>query len=159
MPSNSKRFFGALASIAITVGGAWLASHIHSRPAEASTTAKAESLQVTLRGVRNGRGNVIVMVFDNSAAYDSFDLSKAVGYQEEPAQEGHVTFRFPELSGGPYAVTAFHDENGNQDLDMTGQIPTEGYATSGASDAYDTPAFSKAAIASGSIAIQMVYLK
>ncbi|WP_420412992.1 DUF2141 domain-containing protein [Roseibium sp.] len=158
MPSNTQRFFGVITSIAITVGGAWAASQIHSQPTQAEVTSSTNGLTVTFENVRNKNGYVIVMVFDDAEAYANYDVSKVAGYKEEPAKSGKVAVRFPELDAGPYAVTAFHDENANQDLDMNGQIPKEGYATSGASDAYDTPPFNKAANVQGTVSIQMHYL-
>lgn len=158
MPSNAQRLFGVIASVAITVGGAWIASQIHSEPVFAETAPVANGLHVTFKDVRNNEGTIIVMVFADSAAYDSVDVTKVVGYKEKRAQTGQVQVSFPELKDGPYAVTAFHDENANQDLDMNGQLPLEGYATSGAADAYDMRSYEKAAVAMGNHIVQMHYL-
>lgn len=157
MPSNSQRFFGVVASIAITVGGAWVASQINAQPAKAETTRVGTGLTVTFEGIRNDKGNIIVLVYDDPNAFRTYDLDGAAGFKELPARSEEVTVHFPDLTKGPYAVTAFHDENRNQDLDMNGDIPREGYATSGARDAFDEPSYARAAIASGAVSIQMHY--
>ena len=114
-------------------------------------------LSVTITNIRNDNGNVVGMVFDDRNAFKVFDVSKAVGYKLTPAAPGRVGVRCPELKRGPYAIGAFHDEDKNQDLNTSGQIPTEGYATSGATDARDTPTFRRASVPSGAVDVVMYY--
>ncbi|MGO1120977.1 DUF2141 domain-containing protein [Rhodovibrionaceae bacterium A322] len=160
MPSNSQRLFGVLASAALMVGGAWLASNLAPEAAQAGLEVPpGTSLEVTLTGVRNATGNLIVLVYDDRSAFNSYDPDGAVGYREVPARFGDVTIAFAELTEGPYAIAAFHDEDGNQDLTMAGDWPVEGYATSGAKDEYDLPTFSSAAIAQGKISIPLFYVQ
>lgn len=97
------------------------------------------------------------MVFADRDAYKVYDVTKAVGYKEVPAQQGSVNVLFPDLQSGPYVVAAFHDEDGNQDLNMDSEWPTEGYATSGAIDAYDVPTFANASLSADKVTITMFY--
>ena len=157
MPTNTQRVLGAIASIGITVGGAWLASIAQSKTALAPQILFSNGVSVTFQNIRNAKGNVVVMVFADREAFKSYDVTKAVGYAEIPAQPGNVTAVFPHLSEGPYAIAAFHDEDKNQDLNMEGDWPTEGYATSGALDAYDTPTFRSAALGNSAVEITMYY--
>ena len=156
MPSNSQRIFGAVASICITIGGAWLASQAYSKTDDASMTYPS-GVTVTFEGVRNAYGNIVVMVFSDRDSYKAYDVNQAVGYLETPARKGTVTAAFPDLTTGPYAIAAFHDEDGNQDLNMGDDWPLEGYATSGATDIYDTPTFRRATIRDAKVAVRMYY--
>lgn len=157
MTSNSQRLFGVVATIAITVGGAWAASQINAQPVYAETERTRTGLTVTFDGIRNSDGDIIVLIYDDPDAYKTYDPNGAVAFQQVRARSGKATVQFPDLALGPYAVAAFHDENSNQDLDMNGNIPTEGYAISGARDSYDEPSFDRAAIATGKISVQMHY--
>lgn len=157
MPTNTQRIIGAIASIGITVGGAWLASFAQSKTALAPQILFPNGVSATFQNVRNARGNVVVMVFADREAFKSYDVTKAVGYAEIPAYPGDVTAVFPHLSDGPYAIAGFHDEDENQDLNMDGDWPTEGYATNGALDAYDLPTFRRAALRKSKVSIVMHY--
>ena len=158
MPTNTQRLVGALASIGITVGGAWLASNAHSGTDEQTQILFSEGLDITFENVRNDTGNVVVMVFADRDAFKVYDVNRAVGYKEVPAKQGEVNVKFPDLTSGPLVVAAFHDEDRNQDLNMDGEWPTEGYATSGATDAYDLPTFRSASLSDGSVSITMYYV-
>lgn len=157
MPTNKQRIFGALASIGITVGGAWLASEAYTESESEPKAVFSEGISATFEGIRNATGNIVVMVFADRASFKIYDVEKAVGYKEVQAQPGTVKVAFPDLKTGPYAIAAFHDEDGNQDLNMNGEWPTEGYATSGAVDAYDTPTFRSATLRKSSVNITMHY--
>ncbi|WP_170414850.1 DUF2141 domain-containing protein [Ruegeria atlantica] len=146
MPSNTQRIVAAIVTAGLFVGGAWVASGFTTEidQAAASTTATSQDkgLTVNLHGARSTKGNVIVMAFDQAAAFDNLEYSKAAGYLEAPASEKPVRFDFPDLDNGYFAVIAFHDENEDYDLNFdVNYMPTEGYAVSGLNDLNDTPVF------------------
>ncbi len=157
MPTNSQRIFGAVTSICTTVGGAWLASIAHSTPPGAATLSYPSGVTVTFENVRSDQGQVVVMVFKDRDAFKAYDVTQAVGYREAPARYGAVTVTFPDLRGGPYAIAAFHDEDSDQEFDLEGESPREGYATSGTSDAYDSPTFRRATIRDATVSAEMFY--
>ena len=157
MPTSAQRLCGALASIGITVGGAWLASTAHSDTDKTALSSLSNGLILSFENIRNDNGNIVVMVFDDREAFKSYDVTRAVGYREVPAVRGTMVVKFPDLTSGPFAVAAFHDEDKNQDLNMNGDQPDEGYATSGATDAYDTPTFRSATIVEARTSITMFY--
>ncbi len=160
MPSTAKMLFDLTVSGAILAGGAWLAATI-STPAvgaDASASPPVQGLQVDITGTRNDVGNVIVMVFDAEDAYAAYDFEKTVGFQELAARPQTLTVTFRDLTSGPYAVMMFHDENGDYDLNMNGDWPTEGYGTSGAKGPFDAPSFTQAAVGPGVTTVQMYYL-
>ena len=160
MPSIRQRLSAIFVSAAILVGGAWAASLVPGAVANELRAGDAKpGLTVTVSNIRNARGQVIVLVMDDRDAYQQGKYEAAVDFREIPATAGSVRTAFPELTGGPYAVVAFHDENGNRDLDLEGEIPVEGYALSGARDAYDEPPFQRAASQTPRQTIHMHYLK
>lgn len=120
--------------------------------------AEKPGLTVIIDGVRNCTGSVLVLVFDDAAAYKAYNYERAVGFAELEASEGKLSRNFPNLTAGPYAVVVFHDENGNQDLDMESGYPLEGYGTSGADGPYDEPSFQKASTLPGEATVKMHYL-
>ncbi|WP_422378285.1 DUF2141 domain-containing protein [Roseibium sp.] len=162
MPNHRQRLAAVFISAAILAGGAWAASLVPGAGASADELRTGETrqgLSVTVKNIRNTRGQVIVLVMEDAHAYQSGNYEAAVGYLEIPASTGSVRADFPELAGGRYAVIAFHDENRNRDLDLEGEIPVEGYALSGARDAYDEPPFQRAASKDPTRTIKMHYLK
>ncbi|RBW52324.1 DUF2141 domain-containing protein [Ruegeria sp. A3M17] len=146
MPSNTQRIVAAIVTAGLFVGGAWVASgfttDIDQAAASTTGTSQDKGLTVNLHGARNTKGNVIVMAFDQATAFDNMDYTKAVGYLEAPASEDPLRFDFPDLDSGYFAVIAFHDENGDYDLNYDANyMPTEGYAVSGLNDLNDTPVY------------------
>ena len=111
----------------------------------AAANVHAADLSVTVKGLRSTQGNVLVGLFDSA---ESFPKGKPVGGQMAPAQGDGATVVFRNLPAGRYALTAFHDENGNGKLDfnMLGS-PVEAVGFS--RDAFGTaaaPVFDKAAL-------------
>lgn len=158
MPTMRQRITALCVSTGIIVGGAWMASQVPAVEAEEAKSGTPPGLEVTVDGIRNSNGKVVVLIMDNRDAFKAYDYKAAVGYQEIPASTGSVQAFFPDLRSGPYAVIAFHDENGNRDLDMNGQVPSEGYTVSGAKDAYDEPPFKRAATSKPEQTVRLFYL-
>ncbi len=125
--------------------------------AAVATPALAGGLNLTVEGVRNAKGSVLALVFDNANAFDQLDWSSAVQYADIPAQAGRVSHRFPDLEGGPYAVFVFHDENGDQDLNTSGKRVLEGIGATGVTSLIPYPAFSQAAVAPGDVTVHIYY--
>ncbi len=121
------------------------------------TAAQAQGLDLTVEGVRNDRGAILVLVFDRADAYDQLDYLSAVDYAEIPARAGTVSHRFAGLTAGPYAVFLFHDENGDQDLNYTATAFLEGFGASGAPNPADEPSFAEAAVPPGPVTVKLHY--
>lgn len=152
-----------LLSVAVLFGGAWLASlaagpqEAIAEEAEVADETVAEGVSVIVTKVRNDQGKILIAVFDDADAFAEYDYDRAVGYVELPAEKGRVEARFPYLTGGPYAVSLFHDENGDYDFNMRGSTPLEGYGTSGARDAFHEPSFTVASTKKRRIPVKMYY--
>lgn len=125
----------------------------------AKPLANQKPLSLTIDGIRSDYGNVIVMIFADAKTFTDFDYTKAVGYAELKASVGAITAEFPELKEGPYAISLFHDENGDQQFNMSGIYPIEGYGTSNAKGKYDELSFEEALIMAGPLTVKMHYLQ
>ena len=119
--------------------------------------SSASALTLVVEGIRSAEGKVLVMVFDQEAAYAAYDYSKAAGYQEANAKQASLRFDFPSLTNGPYAIFVMHDENNDLQLNEVDGYPIEGFASSGASGKYDEPSFKQAAVAEGNYKLQLIY--
>ena len=91
----------------------------------------------------------MAVVYDNPAGFPREGTPMAS--VKLKARPGAITFMFTGLAPARYAVSAFHDENGNGKLDanLLG-IPTEGFGFS--NDAHGSmgpPNFEAAAVAMG----------
>lgn len=130
---------------------------------KASTAATAVdvntgSLTLDVSGVRNMNGKVIVALYDNAKAYRGADFEAAAAIAALRPAGGLVNVTFGNLKSGNYAAVVFHDENSNFDLDFRGEVPTEGYAFSGAKEQPDEPSFREASVPVGT-AVKTVSLK
>ena len=111
----------------------------------------AADFTIEIRGVRSADGQVYVALHgpESKATFPSGE--GVVAGHRQPAHVGALRFVVNDLSPGRYAVTAFHDENDNGELDtnLLG-IPTEGYGFGNdASAAFGPPSFKAAAVAFG----------
>src|SRR5215467_2306170 len=113
--------------------------------ASALTAAGAADLTVIVSGIRNESGLVSAGVFNSESSFAK--AAEAFASFRIKATPGSVGFTVHNLPPGQYAVTAYHDENGNGTLDFDPLgIPAEGYGVS--NDARETlapPRFARAA--------------
>ncbi|MEP3422065.1 MAG: DUF2141 domain-containing protein [Erythrobacter sp.] len=132
-------------------------SQIEPAPSASIVESPDRTIQISLSGIRNDKGAVYVALFDDEARYNSLDFSGAVRVQSEPAKPGSQQFTFEELPDGEYAVVVHHDENGNEEFDLSGDYPLEGYGTSGAINAEQVLSFEEASTPTQDIDIAVFY--
>ena len=113
--------------------------------ASAPSAAGAADLTVTVSGIRNASGSLSAGIFNSESSFGK--ASEALASFRIKATQGSVGFTVHGLPPGQYAVTAYHDENGNGRLDFDPiGIPTEGYGVSNdARELLAPPRFAKAA--------------
>ncbi|WP_372573600.1 DUF2141 domain-containing protein [Ruegeria jejuensis] len=116
-------------------------------------------LSVTVEGLRNGKGAVIVAAFDQAVAFEAMDMSKAAAVAQIPAAGAKVSVTFHDLPQGTYAFAAMHDEDLDGDLGMKGEVPTEGYAFAAMGRRGLPSKFEDAAVATGATAKSTLRLK
>ena len=117
----------------------------------AATPTIAAELVIEVRGVRSDAGRVYIAVH---APREGEEFPYADGLfagVQQRAHAGAMRFVLRDLPAGRYAVNAFHDENGNGDLDANVLgIPTEGYGFANDPAAtFGPPKFEEAAVTLG----------
>ena len=100
--------------------------------------AQAGDVTVTLTGVQARGGQLLVSL----QSRDQFMQQAGFGQRIENPGAGSVTVTFVDVPEGDYALSAFHDENGDR-LMQTSDIgvPTEGWAMSNGAALRGPPTF------------------
>ena len=83
----------------------------------ATALASAADLIVTVKDVRSATGAVFIAVYDRDTSFMKLPLAKTT--RKENAAQGEVKFVVKDLPPGKYAVSSYHDENGNGKMDTT----------------------------------------
>jgi uncharacterized protein (DUF2141 family) len=88
------------------------------------------NLTVIIKGLRNAQGMVLIALYNSEQGFPG-KSETAVARQAVTIWNGTARAVFKDCPYGTYAVSFFHDENGNTIMD-TGLfgIPTEGYGFS-----------------------------
>ena len=117
----------------------------------ATPAALAADLQIEVHGVRSDAGRLFVAVHAPHEGGKFPDEGGMYAGLNQQAREGAIRFVFRDLPAGRYAVNAFHDENGNGELDTNVLgIPKEGYGFANDPPAnFGPPSFEEAAVTVG----------
>ena len=119
----------------------------------AATPVLAAELAIEVRGIRSGDGRLFVAIHgsETSASFPAAD--GAVAGLNQRASAGTLRFMLRDLPPGRYAVSAFHDENDNGELDVNlVGIPSEGYGfANDPGAAFGPPDFEAAAVTVGEV--------
>ena len=102
-------------------------------------------VQVTATGFQNERGQALIAIFLSAKGWPD-DETLAFARAVLPIREGQAVAGFEDEPAGPFAVSAFHDEDVDRALD-TGLfgIPSEDYGFSrDARDTFGPPSFEAA---------------
>lgn len=94
-----------------------------------SFAQEGHTVTVIVKSITNARGTISATL---TADEENFpNVSSAVGNQKIAITEkGQVTLTFENIPNGKYAVVLVHDLNGNDQLDMNGQMPAEPFGFS-----------------------------
>jgi len=104
----------------------------------------AANLEVSVQKVSGSNGKVKLMLFDREEGFRKEDKARQV--LTLPVAGGTVSGTFRDLPPGRYAVIAYHDENGDGQLNRRfGMFPTEGYGLSNNKMPSGPPKFKDAA--------------
>lgn len=124
--------------------------------AQSTTSAP---LNITVNGIQNGNGAVMIAVFDEPSAFEAMNAQDAVALTYLPASSRSVSVTLHDLPAGDYAVAAVHDENMDGTLNMKGNIPTEGYSFAAMGPSGLAPKFEDAALQAGTDAHSFLLMK
>lgn len=94
-----------------------------------SFAQEGHTVTVIVKSITNAKGTISATL---TADEENFpNVSSAVGNQKIAITEkGQVTLTFENIPNGKYAVVLVHDLNGNDQLDMNGQMPAEPFGFS-----------------------------
>ncbi len=107
-------------------------------------TAQAADLTVSIDGVRDATQTIRICLYDKADGFRH--EQRAYQILSLPATPGTVTGVFKDIPAGRYAVLAYHDENGNQKLDLfLGMFPSEGWGLSNDPTVIGPPSFEDSA--------------
>ena len=114
-------------TIAIALIMIWLVSSV----VEAKATDLAEnSIKVIVVGLHSNDGEVDCALFNSADGFPD-DASKAIKTIKSKIENEQATCTFADVAPGDYAVSEFHDENGDGKLDRNFiGIPKEGVGAS-----------------------------
>lgn len=117
------------------------------------------SLVVSVTGLRNQKGNVLVCLTGNAKAFP--DCSKDPAAHKRTVRAAAAgSISFAGIAPGTYALSLIHDENGNGKLDTSLAIPREGFGFSrNPRIAFGPPKFASAAFTLSGNAEQTVKMK
>ena len=97
-----------------------------------SPLASADTLRVTVKGIKAGKGNLSIGVF-NESRRDQWPEGMSLYGVDIPATQSTMTVEFPFVEPGKYAIVVIQDLNMNRKLDRNiVKIPSEPYGFSGA---------------------------
>lgn len=92
--------------------------------------SRSGDLNVTVRGIRNANGAIDVSLFGQKKGFPD-KMANALRHGRGQIVDGTCTITFQNIPFGPYAVSAFHDENNDGKLNTTWYgMPKEGVAIS-----------------------------
>ncbi len=93
-----------------------------------TTTLSAQTtITVELQGLASDKGNAFIAIYDTESAW----LNEAYKGSIKSIKDGKSVAVFENIPDGTYAVSCFHDENDNKELDTNFiGIPKEAYACS-----------------------------
>ncbi|MBL8297448.1 MAG: DUF2141 domain-containing protein [Rhodanobacteraceae bacterium] len=92
--------------------------------------AQAATLTVNVTQVKKAEGRLMVRLVDSAEAYQG-KAEQLANRMFDVTSAGAMRIEFPDLKPGYYAVSVFHDENGNGKLDKNFVgIPSERYGFS-----------------------------
>lgn len=77
--------------------------------------ASADNVVIALEGVESAKGSIVVCLWDRDAKFPNCEKGEPVKRIVLPATAKSAAFEG--LTAGTYAVSAFHDENDNGELD------------------------------------------
>jgi uncharacterized protein (DUF2141 family) len=99
-------------------------------PAVTTPPATTGEIRVTVTGFKSEKGQALVSLFVSDKGWPN-DHDLAFASLALPIQGAQVVATFKDVPAGPFAVSTYHDENGNRKLDTRFfGIPKERYGFS-----------------------------
>ena len=126
-----------------------------------ASPARAADLTVWIQGMRSSQGSVRIAIYDDAAAFQARDVSRAFAAFQSRATAGRMGITIHDLPAGKYAVAVHHDEDGNGKMNKGMILPTEGFGFSNGASCFGIPSFQDASVVVGTenltVTIEMKY--
>lgn len=82
------------------------------------TPVLAADINVTITGVRNANGSIVACLWSSGWGFPDCEKQRNnVQVIKVPAQPGTVSFNFPGVNAGKYAISVAHDQNDDGKLE------------------------------------------
>jgi uncharacterized protein (DUF2141 family) len=95
----------------------------------AAASAPPPTIDVSITGLRNTKGQILVCLTANPKAFPDCSKDKtSVRMAVKASNAGHFKVAAP--TDGTYAIAVVHDENSNDKMDMALFMPKEGFGFS-----------------------------
>lgn len=94
------------------------------------TSVPPPDVSVAVTGLRSGKGQVMACLTTIPRAFPDCRRDPAAYHRIVQADAGGVVLDFGVVAPGHYALSLFHDENGNGKLDTVLLMPREGFGFS-----------------------------
>ncbi|MFD2243799.1 DUF2141 domain-containing protein [Flectobacillus roseus] len=92
--------------------------------------AHAQNVQVSIRELRNAKGQVILNIYNSEASYDKEQPLKTFKFDKKNAVNGVLSVQL-KLEQGEFGIALIDDENENSELDRNSiKVPKEGFGFS-----------------------------
>ena len=122
----------------------WLLSVLCAALLTSGSLSANEPLRVQIHGVRSATGQLRVSLYRESDRFRKEE--SAYKLLSQPANPGDASLVFDDVPPGRYALMAYHDENGDNKLNLRlGMFPIEGYALSNNPKVIGPPGFADSA--------------
>jgi uncharacterized protein (DUF2141 family) len=129
---------------------------------EALGAQSTQALDIRVQGIRGREGRLMIAVYDRAEPFAEYDAVAAFATLAVTVGGPEMRVTLHSVPDGRYAVALYHDANSDGAFNMAGETPIEGYGVSNGRDAFDEPAFNRAAIAVGpasaTVAVTVHYL-
>jgi uncharacterized protein (DUF2141 family) len=99
-------------------------------PSQEPRSSLTGRVEVTVNGLEGDEGQVLIALFLDASGWPG-ETAHAFAVSTLPIQNNQVVTAFENVPAGPFAISVFHDKNGDRKLD-TGPfgIPSEPYGFS-----------------------------
>ncbi|GGD51823.1 hypothetical protein GCM10011514_15060 [Emticicia aquatilis] len=101
------------------------------------------SVTVTIKGIQQRTGKILATISNDENSFPQGGGIKSA--TAEVTKEGEVTLKFEGMLEGKYAIVLYQDLNGDNKLDMNGQMPAEPFGFSNVTMLMGPPNFEQCA--------------
>ena len=101
------------------------------------------SVTVTVKGIQQRTGKILATISNDENSFPQGGGIKSA--TAEVTKEGEITLKFEGMLEGKYAIVLYQDLNGDNKLDMSGQMPAEPFGFSNLTMLMGPPNFEQCA--------------